>query len=116
MNSVDYSLIGSYSKLLYAYVGVFCLSGERTKSKFLISQQLKKTRSLWGYGGMGEMPQILLTYIFNTLQTVGLGNILILIDGVQNNDDALKASSANQIECVEYLSWYEQKARAILGC
>ena len=61
-----------------------------SKDKLLIPQSLKE-RASSALAALGEMPQFQLNRISNILQTTDRQNILILIDGIQANENDLMA-------------------------
>ena len=74
-----------------------------SKDKLLIPQSLKE-RASSALAALGEMPQFQLNRISNILQTTDRQNILILIDGIQANENDLMALSAKKIRRVEYFT------------
>ena len=74
-----------------------------SKDKLLIPQSLKE-RASSALAALGEMPQFQLNRISNILQTADRQNILILIDGIQANENDLMALPAKRIRRVEYFT------------
>lgn len=74
-----------------------------SKDKLLIPQSLKE-RASSALTALGEMPQFQLNRISNILQTTDRQNILILIDGIQANENDLMALPAKKIRRVEYFT------------
>lgn len=68
-----------------------------SKDKLLIPQSLKE-RASSALAALGEMPQFQLNKISNILQTTDRQNILILIDGIQANENDLMALPAKNKE------------------